>query len=130
MFRILLLIALLITMMSGCGGDETKPPDPPPDADESLIGSWERFGSAHVKFRFDIPENIEIDVTKDTLVFASDSHPTDDDDHELVGTWTQNISIKYTDDFSNLGNGHVGVIPPGEAVNPPGEAIDPPGGGR
>lgn len=93
MLRILLLIASVIYMMTGCGSDETKPPDPAPDADESLIGSWERFGRYPVGIGFDMPEGIQLDVTEDTIVFTS------------TGTWTHETSIKYTGDFSNIADG-------------------------
>lgn len=100
----LALTAWAIYMMTGCGSDETKPPDPPPDADESLIGSWERFGRYPVGIGFDLPEGIQLDVTEDTIVFASDL------------SWTHDISIKYTGDFSTLAS---------DAKDPPGgDAID------
>ena len=104
MFRILLLIAWAIYMMTGCGSEDPKDPTPAPDADESLIGSWERFGRYPVGIGFDLPEDIKLDVTEDTIVFAS------------TGTWTHDISIKYTGDFSTLAS---------DAKDPPAaDAID------
>lgn len=101
----MLLIAWVIYMMTGCGSEDPKDPTPAPDADESLIGSWERFGRYPVGIGFDMPEGIKLDVTEDTIVFASD------------GKWTQNIGIKYTGDFSTLASDAKDPPPAADAID-------------